>query len=232
MKVVILSDIHANSAALGSLREEYDELWVLGDLVDYGPNPCEVVDFVRSKASVVVRGNHDHAVAFGEDPRCSARFREMAEQTQLLCERLLSRKQKQYLGKLPLHAVVERDRKRVYLCHAVPSDPLFTYCPEDSDRWPVECARVRADVLLVGHTHIPFIRKLGDCLLVNPGSVGQPKNGNPAMSYAVWENGKIELRSHAYPVEKTVSQIRSLPLSGSVQRGLIDVLRTGFAPSC
>jgi putative phosphoesterase len=231
MKIVVLSDIHANFAAVSSLREEYDELWVLGDLVDYGPNPCEVVDFVRSKASVVVRGNHDHAVAFEEDPRCSERFREMARQTQLLCDRLLSLKQKKYLGRLPLHSIVERDGRTVYLCHAVPSDPLFTYCPEDSDKWAGECARVHTDVLLVGHTHIPFMRRVGNCLVVNPGSAGQPKNGNPDMSYAVWDDGRIELRSQPYPVEKTVSEIRSLPLSGPAQRGLIDILRTGYAPS-
>jgi fructose-1,6-bisphosphatase len=63
-KIVILSDIHGNYEALKALPEDYDELWVLGDLVNYGPQPSEVVEFVREKASLVVRGNHDDSVAF------------------------------------------------------------------------------------------------------------------------------------------------------------------------
>jgi predicted phosphodiesterase len=61
MRIVIISDIHANLEALTSLPGGFDALWVLGDLVNYGPNPAEVVEFVRSTASLVVRGNHGHA---------------------------------------------------------------------------------------------------------------------------------------------------------------------------
>jgi predicted phosphodiesterase len=74
MRIGIVSDLHGNLEARSSLPEQFDELWVLGDLVNYGPNPAEVVDFVRAKASLAVRGNHDHAIGFGEDARCSARF--------------------------------------------------------------------------------------------------------------------------------------------------------------
>jgi protein phosphatase len=79
MKIVIISDLHGNLEALSALPEKYDQLWVIGDLVNYGPDPAAVVEFVRAKASVMVRGNHDHALGFGEDPRCSPAFREMAE---------------------------------------------------------------------------------------------------------------------------------------------------------
>lgn len=78
MKIVIISDIHANMEALEALPTLGDRLWVLGDLVNYGPDPAAVVEWVRKRAAVVVRGNHDHAVATGEDPRCSAPFREMS----------------------------------------------------------------------------------------------------------------------------------------------------------
>jgi predicted phosphodiesterase len=66
MKVVIISDIHGNFDALRALREDHDELWVLGDLVNYGPEPGEVVAAVMAKAAVVVRGNHDDAVVSPE----------------------------------------------------------------------------------------------------------------------------------------------------------------------
>jgi protein phosphatase len=64
MKIFIISDLHANLEALAAVPDDYDELWVLGDLVNYGPNPAEAIEFVRSRASLVIRGNHDHAVGF------------------------------------------------------------------------------------------------------------------------------------------------------------------------
>ena len=90
MKILIISDIHGNFDALAALQETYDELWVLGDLVNYGPDPAAVIDFVRSKATVVVCGNHDYSIGFNQDPRCSARFREMAEATRRYTNSVLS----------------------------------------------------------------------------------------------------------------------------------------------
>jgi protein phosphatase len=81
MKTAILSDIHGNMEPLYSLTEPYDALWALGDLVNYGPDPAAVIDFVRAHATVVVQGNHDRAVGFNEDPRCSPPYREMAKET-------------------------------------------------------------------------------------------------------------------------------------------------------
>src|ERR1039458_3538757 len=79
MKLLIVSDIHANLEALQAvLAESHDELWVLGDLVNYGPNPSEVVDLVRRNASLVVQGNHDYAVGTCCHPQSSSAFREAA----------------------------------------------------------------------------------------------------------------------------------------------------------
>src|ERR1700691_4488155 len=81
MKIVIISDIHGNFDALSALPENYDELWVLGDLVNAAPHRVEVIDLVLAKASLVVGGNHDQCVGQGDDPQCSPRFRDMAEAT-------------------------------------------------------------------------------------------------------------------------------------------------------
>ena len=101
MKILIISDIHGNFDALAALQETYDELWVLGDLVNYGPDPAAVIDFVRSKAAVVVCGNHDYSIGFNQDPRCSARFREMAEATRRYTNSVLSFGHKHFLRHLP-----------------------------------------------------------------------------------------------------------------------------------
>jgi protein phosphatase len=106
VKLLILSDIHGNLDALHAIRESYDELWVLGDIVNYGPEPREALE---ATASIVVQGNHDHAVGDCDDSRWSARFREVAEATRRFTSSQLSSSQKAYLRSLPLKARVERE---------------------------------------------------------------------------------------------------------------------------
>jgi len=230
MKIVILSDIHGNYDALSALPESYDEYWVLGDLVNYGPEPGRVVDFVRNTTTTVVRGNHDQCIGYEDDPRCSAAFREMAEATRRFSNSVLTGEQKRYLRSLPEQAETTRDHTRFFLCHATPSDPLYEYRNADSRKWLDDCAQLRADVILVGHTHIPFVRPLGRQVLVNPGSLGQPKTGQSDACYAVWEEGQVSLRTFRYPVEKTIEKIRSMPLDKIIQQQLIAVLECGGRP--
>lgn len=227
MKIVVVSDLHGNFDALSRLPESGDELWVLGDLVNYGPLPAEVVSFVRSHSQIVIRGNHDNAVGFDADPRCTPRYKDMADETMRYSMSVLDDESKSYLRELPLQKTLERDGSRFFLCHAIPSNPLYGYCPEDSDLWPKELEQVDAEFLLVGHTHTPFIRKIGDKTIMNPGSLGQPKTGKSDACYAVWENGRFELKQFAYPVEKTVQRIEGMPVSAEVKRDLATVLRKG-----
>jgi protein phosphatase len=227
MKIVVISDLHSNFDALSALPESGDELWVLGDLVNYGPMPAEVVGFVRSHSKIVIRGNHDHAVGFDVDPRCTPRYADMADTTMEFSKANLDSDATAFLRQLPLTRVIERDDLRFFLCHAIPSNPLYGYCPEDSDLWPAELKQVEADFLLVGHTHTPFIRKFGSKTIVNPGSIGQPKTGKPDACYAVWEDGKFQLKQFAYPVERAVQRIEHLPIPADIRRDLAKVLHTG-----
>jgi putative phosphoesterase len=230
MKIVILSDIHGNYDALESLPESYDELWVLGDLVNYGPEPKQVVKQVNEKATLVVRGNHDQSIGYGDDPRCSAKFREMAEVTRQFSDSVVTAEQKSYLRSLPLRVEAVRGGSRFFLCHATPSDPLYEYRMADSDRWSGDLAQLGADVILVGHTHTPFIRSVDGKTVVNPGSLGQPKTGTPDACYAVWEDGEVSLRHYAYPLDRTIEKIRLMPIGKNVQEKLIRVLRSGGTP--
>jgi len=227
MKIAIISDLHGNFEALRALPEKYDELWVLGDLVNYGPEPAAVVDFVEANSSIVVRGNHDQSLGYDEDTRCAARFREMAEATRRYTASILNEGQKQFLRGLPLYKELRRQNTRFYLCHAKPSDPLYGYCPAESPDWISEVRTISADVLLVGHTHIPFVRRIGECLIVNPGSLGQPKNGKPNACYSVWEDGSFQLKSFEYPVGNTVAGLYAMSLPQDVQHDLITLLETG-----
>ena len=123
MKALIISDLHGNYEALSALPESYDELWVLDDLVNYGPEPSAVADFVQNRATFAIRGNHDHAVGYSKDPRCTPRYAVMAAATQKLSEAQLTVKQLEFLHDLPAHEEFERDTKRVYCCHAKPTNP-------------------------------------------------------------------------------------------------------------
>ncbi len=232
MRIFIISDLHANFEALSSLPRDYDALWVLGDLVNYGPSPAEVIDFVRSHASMAIRGNHDHSVAFDADCGCSPRFRAMAEETRDYTCSVLSAADKQFLRGLPTCACRQVDGNTFFLCHATPSDFLYEYRPPDSPLWERdEEASSGADVVLVGHTHVQFARWFGKRMVINPGSMGQSKSGDSRARFAVWEDGQIHLRTLEYPVETTVGKIQSLPLPEEIKSDLITVLRTGRMPA-
>jgi putative phosphoesterase len=228
MKIVIVSDIHGNLAALETLPEDtYDQLWCLGDLVDYGPRPHEVVQWIKEFATVVVRGNHDHAIGFDVDPQCSRPYRHLASETMRYTREVCTDDDLLFLRQLPVQREIVPDGQRVYLVHAAPTDPLFGYRAEDSELWEREVQWINADVLVVGHTHTPFIRKAGRCTIVNPGSLGQPKTGRPLACYAVWENGEISLKEFNYPVEETSRDIRQMPLAMADREELITILETG-----
>ena len=228
MKIVIASDLHANLEALAVLPQERDQLWIVGDLVNYGPNPAEVVDFVRRNATLVVRGNHDHAIGFREDARCVGRFRELAEATGEYTQEQLRAKDREFLRGLPLQIDVELQGTQFHLCHAVPSDPLFGYAPpEAEDRWEKECGRFTSNVLLVGHTHMPFVEQFGKCLVVNPGSLGLPNNRSALASYVVWENGRTSSCWTAYRSDVTAQKVREMPVVGDVREDLATLLGGG-----
>ena len=231
MRILIISDLHGNMNAIRALPEDFDEMWVLGDLVTYGPQPAEVVEFVRRRATLVVRGNHDNAAGTHSDPRCSDAFQNMARATLAYTDSQLDDGQRKYLADLPLLAERSVGGCRFMLCHATPSDPLFKYCPGVADLWRPEMSDVTADVLLVGHTHVPFVINFGRQMVVNPGSVGQPKQGEAKASCAVWEDGRIELRSYPYPVTETVRKVNAMPVPDEIRRDLVEVLLTGAVPA-
>src|ERR1035437_1185030 len=228
MKILVVADIHANLEALQAvLRVSHDELWVLGDLVNYGPNRCAVLELIRLHAALVGQGNHDSAFGNGSDPQSSNAFREIARAMQEYTDPLLDADQRAFLRSLPRTAARTIDGHRFFLCHATPTEPLFEYCPAEPARWASEIEGLQADMVLTGHTHLPFTMNLGKLRIVNPGSVGQPKHGARKACYAVWENGRLSLRSCHYPVEETVKKIFSLPIPLEIRNQIAAVLLSG-----
>jgi putative phosphoesterase len=232
MRILLVADIHANWAALKAVAtQSHDICLCLGDLVDYGVEPTPCVAWVRDKVQVAVRGNHDHGVAQNVVVNGRAGYKYLTGVTRLLTRERLGEDDIRFLGRLPVSRLVTIDNIRFLLVHASPRDPLDEYAPPDPDFWARRLQNVDADVVCIGHTHQPYVMEVGDKLVVNPGSVGQPRDGDPRASCAVLENYKVDLRRLDYPVEETVSAVRASPLAASVKDMLIDVFRSGGAPS-
>jgi len=230
MKLLVISDVHANWPALRAIREEADAVVCLGDLVSYGPFPRECVAWVREHGMHVVRGNQDTALAYRVDPRAAGFKRELAEATLAHHRRSLSRDDVSWLRLLPTEVRFRFDEYSLHAVHASPKDHLFSYrlTPDLSDEeLKKEVKGVRADILLVGHTHLPMSRGAWTKVILNPGSVGQPLDGNPRASYAVIKDGVAEIRRVAYDIEVTVAGIREMGLVDDVTRALITILLTG-----
>ena len=228
MKILVVSDVHANWEALRRIPEDCDAVLFIGDLVDYGPQPKECLAWMRAHATAVVSGNHDFAVANRLSARCAPRFQPLADATADLMWRLLDEDEIAYQRGFPITADLTLGGVRFHLVHATPSDPLYTYLPPPEEaRWAAEVERLDADVLLVGHTHLPMILRVGTKLVVNPGSVGQPRERDPRAAYAIIEDGVPRLCRTEYDIEASVRLLAKRGLALDVAGSLAQVLLTG-----
>jgi len=228
MRMLVLSDVHGNLPALEAvLAEAHDAVACLGDIVGYGPQPAECLALLRAEAAVAVSGNHDRAVAEGIAPRCSQRFEWLAEAVSAIARTALTSDDVAYLAALPHGATLETAGVAIALVHATPSDPLYGYRGSDARLWKRDVGSIGADVLLVGHTHIQFRLAVDEVAVINPGSVGQPKDGDARAAYAVVEDGSVTLRRVAYDVERTIRALERAPIGRAAVEVLAALLRTG-----
>ncbi len=228
MRILVLADIHANWPALQAVAAEpHDVCLFIGDLVDYALEPAPCIDWVRHNAHFSVRGNHDHGVAQNVVVNGRSGYKLLTSITRPLTRERLGEEDIRYLAQLPLQRTVTLDNLRFLLVHATPRDPLDEYAPADVEFWRPRLQNVEADVICVGHTHQPYVLEVGEKLVVNPGSAGQPRDGDPRACCAVIENFKVELRRFEYPIEDTLASIRASSLPVQAQDLLADVLRTG-----
>ena len=231
MRVAVISDIHANLPALEAVLAELDaeppdEVWCLGDLIGYGPKPNECVATVRERAKLCLVGNHDLGVLgrirleyFGGEADEAARW----------TRGILAEDARSYLAALE----PQGSRAGIGLYHGSPRDPIWEYV---LDGWTaarsLEMAPERH--VLVGHSHIALqIAVAADgtqsgglappgtdvpldetSRLVNPGSVGQPRDGDPRAAWLVidTESGRATFRRTEYPIGRTQADVRAAGL--------------------
>jgi putative phosphoesterase len=234
MKILILSDIHANWYALEAIlaSESYDALIFLGDAVDFGPNPKECVRFLMESPTGRfhgVRGDHDHALAYGINCRCSKELSELSSKTREWGEGFITGKEVGFLRRLPFDSHVTLDGLSFHLVHGSPSDRLYKTINPNPGEFEIEdeFGDINTDFILAGHSHKPYIKHSGKTTILNPGSVGQPRDFNPRASYAVIENGEATIKRTKYDIEKTVKDLGKSSLPKDVIRELISILVIG-----
>jgi putative phosphoesterase len=231
-KILVVSDIHGNYDALKEvLKEDFDFLIFSGDSVDYGPEPEKVVDELMNICHKGVMGNHDSANAFSIDCKCSEKYHDLSVKTREYLKGNLTKRHINFLGLLPLFNNFEIDGLRFTLVHGSLIDFLYDYVtPEmDDDEIVEKFKRSESDYVIFGHTHLPMVRKIGKTIYLNPGSVGQPRDGDPRASFAVIDTSKnsVEILRKEYPVEDTISKIMSLGLDENSKSQLANILKSG-----
>jgi diadenosine tetraphosphatase ApaH/serine/threonine PP2A family protein phosphatase len=228
VRVAVLSDVHSNLHALEAVLAEveaggFDQVWCLGDVVGYGPRPNECVALVGERAGICLAGNHDLVVlgkislaAFAGEAAAAAEW----------TRTVLDQESREFLAAREPQAAVPGAE----LFHGSPRDPVWDYVlSTESGRRAL--AATTAPLILVGHSHVALelggdgadLRQapggttvaLGDSRhLLNPGSVGQPRDGDPRAAWLEIDNasGRATFRRTTYPVDQTQVEMRALHL--------------------
>jgi diadenosine tetraphosphatase ApaH/serine/threonine PP2A family protein phosphatase len=230
VKIAVVSDIHANwhalDAVLADVRAQApDEVWCLGDLVGYGPQPNRCTEEIRSRAQACLAGNHDLGVIGTVD---LADFSPDAATVARWTVETLDDEPRSFLESLSPTG----ERNGVQMFHGSPKDPVWEYVlSEGAARAALELTS--SDLVLVGHSHIPIALRLVDGTiagglarggseidlsqgrwLLNPGAVGQPRDGDPRAAYLLvdFEAQSAHFRRVPYDVEATQAELRELGL--------------------
>ncbi len=234
MRILVVADIHANRPALDALAgERFDACLCVGDLVEYGPHPAACIDWVRTHATACVRGNHDHGAAQNVPVSGVVGFRYLTMVTRRATVAALAPTDRRFLADLPITRMLTLGGKRFLLVHASPRDPLEEYVPSDPKAWAERVASVKADFVLAGHTHQQFQFRLPNTTVLNPGSVGLPRDGDPRARYAIIDDGKVELKQAEYDVEAVIADVMASDIEETAKGQLADVYRLGkyqFSP--
>ena len=239
MRIAVFSDVHANLQAMQAVWEDLegqrpDAAFCLGDLVGYGANPNEVVEFVRERQVPTVMGNYDEGVGF-DLQECGCVYRDPADDARGKVSLQWTRKvttdeNKLYLQGLPFQLRLEDRSPRLLLVHASPrkiNEYLYADRPQASFERLAKMAGT--EVLLFGHTHLPYTKAVGRTLFVNTGSVGKPKDGDPRAGYVLLELGrrrKATMRRVAYDIEAAARAIQETDLPAH----FADLLLSGGIP--
>jgi putative phosphoesterase len=210
MMLAVIADVHSNLHALeaASMRisaRSPDIVVCAGDVVGYGAFPNECCSKVEGLCSRSVAGNHDRA-AISKDV---SRMNPYAAAAAIWTSDRLEQSARRFLSALGPSARFVADDRLVAVFHGSPTDP-DEYVQEDAvDRGLLD--RTGCDILVLGHTHVPYVKSFDERFVLNPGSVGQPRDGDPRGSFAIVNTEKMdcEIVRFEYPVKEAADAILS-----------------------
>jgi predicted phosphodiesterase len=225
MNIAVISDIHANYEALQAVladirRRDIKEIWCLGDLVGYGPEPNKVIDYFRQNKILTLKGNHDAALLGELDLDW---FNIYAQYALLWAKKEITSLNKNFLKKLPL----QKKKENCLLVHGSLREPLTEYILEKESALK-NLLLSKSKILLIGHSHIPFLFSNNGFLsfsydspiflikdqkyLINPGSVGQPRDRDNRASWLELNLGSGQIIFHrcSYNWQKTQLKMKKL----------------------
>ncbi|MCZ7662367.1 MAG: metallophosphatase family protein [Thermoleophilia bacterium] len=238
VSMAFFSDVHGNAAALQAVLDDLrarnvERVYCLGDLVGYGPQPNEVIDIVRSSGISTIAGNYDDGVGF-ERGECGCYYpdedaRRIGDASYAFTVREVTAENKAWLRLLPRELRFEEAGLRFHLVHGSPRR-INEYLLRDRDPRTFErLARTEdADVLVFGHTHVPWHRRHGGVLFINAGSAGRPKDGDTRAGYTLVRllcrsEVQVTVVRVPYDVERTAAGV----LAAGLPATLAEAFRTG-----
>jgi putative phosphoesterase len=233
--IAVISDIHGNLYALEAVLKDIagrgiNLIYCTGDLVGYGPHPNEVIELVRRYKIHTVTGNYDDAIgnmrlACGCDYKDEKSLR-LGEISVAWTKEITSEKNKQWLRELPAEIKLSASGIEMLFVHGSPR-ALNEYLYENTreDYLHELLAENNANMLVCGHTHLPYVKSIPNGYIVNAGSAGRPKHGNPNVTYAVIEAGIAEIVEVPYCYEETAREIENAGLPAE----FAEIIRTGHS---
>jgi len=213
-EVIVISDVHANIIALREVFKHFDSRNIIhaGDILGYNPYPLETIYFFIEKKIKTILGNHDKAVLNGD----TSGMNEYASFAIEWTMQHLDPASINYLKSLKNSMRINIFGKRVAVYHGSPQNDNEYIYYEDLDESIIP---KDVDVLILGHTHIPYIKRFDEKIVINPGSVGQPRDGDPRASFArIDENWNVRIERVEYDVKEVYKKIE--------ESGLPDFLGT------
>ncbi len=208
MLIGLIADVHSNAVALKSVLSalrgfSVERILHAGDIVGYNPYPDETIELFKKNNIISIAGNHDRALVTGD----TSGFNPYAKAALEWTRKAVLPDNSGYIKGLKNIESIIIDEKRIVLVHGSPFDIDEYVYPEKVI--PELLSAANADILVLGHTHIQFKKEYPEGIIVNPGSVGQPRDGNPRAAFAVLdtESGKIELERAAYDIEKVIEDM-------------------------
>ena len=237
MVVLIISDVHGNYHALDRVMKEvkYDAILCCGDIVVDYPFPQQCIRALEDSCIHICMGNNDYNVAYGQkaSDTISQKYARLAKDldrnTELTLE-LINDHAKKYLRQLPRECRFVLDGISFYMNHTVPRLAVHHYLDKNTPRSELAeyYQEIQADVIITGHTHIPYVKNFGNKILVNPGSVGQSRDGDPRASFATFDTTarRLELGRLDYDVKETIEHLKKLNFPAYS----LFCLKNGFLP--